>query len=291
MFRTEEKIQKFLGIRKTIENDEETWKFNKLLHLYFIIFTNLGNLYGYIISIIGCTSYLYYRNVDNPLAIYGYCHAWVWSHTITELLKSILRLPRPDKSKNSNLYQSEYEHILQEYGPPSSHVVGITIALYPFISQFGLPGILFTIISVSLSRIYFGAHSIFCVVSGSFIALIFSLYFTEITNFLTTIPPIFNYGALLVILKIHPSRSPNQKFSQDSAKKASYVATVSFMASIFQMTNLAFYFIFRPIIQQLALLVFFVAMIINYRADSFNVCIILNCIIHISIRGLTLYFA
>ena len=219
-----------------------------------------------------------------------YCHVWVWSHTITELLKSILRLPRPDKSKNGNLYQSEYDHILQEYGPPSSHVVGITLALYPFISQFGLPGIIFTVISVSISRIYFGAHSIFCVVSGSFIAVIFSLYFNEISNFTTTIPPIFNYGALLVILKIHPSRSPNEKSSLDSAKKASYIATVSFMASIFQMTNLAYYCIYRPIIQQVALLVFFVVMIFNYRTHTFNICILLNCIIHISIRGLALYF-
>lgn len=285
MFETEVKIQKFLGIRKT----KEEWRHNEVFYGYFKIFTELGSLNGYILAVVLNCAWLYYKGVQNgnldPKPVYGYCHVWVWSLLLAELIKALLKLPRPDPAKNADLFQHEKAYIVKEYGPPSTHVVGVMTSLQPLLAPYGLPAYFLLLISTSLSRLYFGVHTIFCVISGSAIGLFASIYHTEIATFFTEIPPIFNYGALLVLMKIFPARSPDEKLAKESATISSYVATVSFMASIFQLTELAYRFIYQPISYQLALLAFFIFMIYQYRSETLHMCLVINCIIHISLRG------
>ena len=92
-----------------------------------------------------------------------------------EWLKLLLKIPRPSNLKNSNLVQDYKPRHYNEYGPPSTHVMGIVMCGFPFFgSLFGSSSLLFfasLCIFIGLARIYLGAHSVLCV----FIATVYNL--------------------------------------------------------------------------------------------------------------------
>lgn len=92
----------------------------------------------------------------------------LWVHNLASLAKLVFRIKRPAKKFNKNLVQFGKDKILFEYGPPSTHVVGIPLMAWPFImnSVWLKIGI---VAAVGISRIYLGVHSVLCIATGAYI--------------------------------------------------------------------------------------------------------------------------
>jgi len=209
MYYYERQIQKFLQLHSKT-------KYNKQIHFIMQAWSCLGNVYGYI-GMIFLTSAYFVLSIENS-DFYGeyliltrpYVHKFVWGMNIAQALKAVFRMPRPNqktkkypKTKNNpELVQLIGEKTKAEYGPPSTHVVGISLILYPHLVDHSW-NLFYACLALSAtSRIYLGAHTIFCITTGSLFSILFHYFHTEISTFSNINTPIFNIIHFITLLAV-----------------------------------------------------------------------------------------
>lgn len=191
-YQLEAKIQNFLG--RSPEKDAYP-----ILTFLANFIAHLGDLFGYISMYIISNFLIKNGQVPPEITLEAYTILWVYFYYLGERTKLIFKMPRPHAYYNKNLVQSHGARFYNQYGPPSTHVIGINFCGYPilvwFYQQVNIldPNlawfsefILLVCGMIGLARIYIGAHTIFCVILASFICWFGSLFYFQFCNF-------FNY--------------------------------------------------------------------------------------------------
>ena len=210
MYHYERQIQKFLQLHSKTN-------YNKQIHFIMRAWSSLGNVYGYIGMIFLTSAYFANKSIENA-DFYGdylnltrpYVHKFVWGMNIAQALKAVFRMPRPNQKtqkypktgKNPELVQLISEKTKAEYGPPSTHVVGISLILYPHLVDHSW-NLFYACLALSAtSRIYLGAHTIFCITTGSLFSILVHYFHASISSFSNINTPIFNMIHLITLLVV-----------------------------------------------------------------------------------------
>merc|ERR1712087_1081961 len=126
------------------------------------------------------------------------------------------------------LVQFISEKTAAEYGPPSTHVVGISLVLYPHLNKFNL--FYLSLIVSSISRVYLGAHTIFCIITGSLFSIILHIFHQElsiISNYNSTGFLIIHLIILLIVIFNFPKCSDDKILANKAVRDQQRISMAS----------------------------------------------------------------
>eukprot|EP01080_Neovahlkampfia_damariscottae_P003365 gene3365-5912_t len=177
--KTVQKFQKLCGVKKDKGNSFTIS--SKALHLYFTI----GSLFGYELFYMLFFSYLAWN--DSISRTVRLVALWATTNYIAHAIKDTMRLPRPNAPDVVKMDKT----CETEYGFPSSHSIAAA-GLSPYLCYmlvteidslyFKIFIICFTLFhtsSMTLSRLYMGAHSIVDCIAGYSLGLIAFAFFVR----------------------------------------------------------------------------------------------------------------
>lgn len=148
---------------------------NMILHVYFKLASMMGEE---VFALIGPLIWVY------PEVSLTYLTHFGLILTLGQLCKDLLELPRPPGPKSKHRIERLEKHFGTEFGMPSTHVMSgfLPLCIYLRLHAWGVPvsplawaGCAVCAVSVALSRLYMGVHSIADVVVGAVIA-VFIMY-------------------------------------------------------------------------------------------------------------------
>merc|ERR1719220_150844 len=172
-FASEVRIQRLL-LRRHDRSQPQGYAYFPPFEAFARFVSDVGDLYGYVFLYLASTVIIVTSgHNDARERLYAYSHIYVWSYYAGERLKLLLKMPRPNAQANPDLVQDFKPRLFNQYGPPSTHVMGIVLCGYPLFdwifggSQSTWIGCFCLCLLVGLTRIYLGAHTVFCIVSAT----------------------------------------------------------------------------------------------------------------------------